>query len=99
MEIIVTIEAVGAYTERDINRTDGTTDCFKSRGLMLAHGAEKFYGELTGYSAVKYKETEFFEKRLYAVRDYWSHNLVGENKNIHQNKLTITSIEPMIGDV
>ena len=60
MEIIVTIEAVGAYTERGINRTDGTTDCFKSRGLMLAHGAEKFYGELTGYSAVKYKETEFF---------------------------------------
>lgn len=99
MEKIVTIEAVGAYTEREFNKQDGTIDCFKSRGLMMAHGDEKFYGELTGYNATKHRDTQFFENRLYTIRGYWSHSLVGENKNIHQNKLTVTSIEPMMANV
>jgi hypothetical protein len=96
MEKIVTIEAVGAYAEREYTRQDGTKDYIKSRGLMMKHGAEEFYGELTGYNATKYKETQFYENQLYAVRGYWSHHLGGENKDIHQNRLTITSIEPLI---
>lgn len=99
MERIVTIEAVSAYAEREYTKQDGTKDCIKSRGLMMRHGAEVFYGELTGYNAVKHKETQFYENQLYTVRGYWSHYLTGENKDIHQNRLTITSIEPMTGNV
>lgn len=96
MEMIVIIKAVGAYQEREYKNQDGTTDNFKSRGLMMKHGDEEFYGELTGYNATKHKDTQFYENQLYTVRGYWKHYLGGENKDIHQNRLTITSIEPLI---
>ena len=47
-------------------------------------------------NATKHKETQFYENQLYTVRGYWKHYLGGENKDIHQNRLTITSIEPLI---
>ena len=35
MEFIVTIQEVGAYSERQYNRQDGTTEYFKSRGMVM----------------------------------------------------------------
>ena len=48
MEKIVTIIAVGAYAERQYQKQDGTTEYFKSRGLVMKHGGDTFYGEMTG---------------------------------------------------
>ena len=45
MEKIVTIVAVGAYAERQYQKQDGTTEYFKSRGLVMKQGGETFYGE------------------------------------------------------
>ena len=38
MEILVTIQEVGAYSERQYQRQDGTTEYFKSRGFRRYNG-------------------------------------------------------------
>ena len=38
MEALVLIKEVGAYSERQYQRQDGTTEYFKSRGVVLKHG-------------------------------------------------------------
>lgn len=48
MEALVMIQEVGAYSERQYQRQDGTNEYFKSRGLTLKHGGDAFYGEMTG---------------------------------------------------
>ena len=53
MEILVTIQEVGAYSERQYQRQDGTTEYFKSRGFTLKRGGDTIYGELTGEAASK----------------------------------------------
>ena len=51
MEALVTIIEVGAYSERQYQRQDGTAEYFKSRGFVLKRGGDSFYGELTGEAA------------------------------------------------
>ena len=44
MEQIVKIVSVGVYAERQYQKQDGTTEFFKSRGLVMKHGGDVFYG-------------------------------------------------------
>ena len=64
MEALVLIKEVGAYSERQYQRQDGTTEYFKSRGVVLKHGGDEVYGELTGEYASKQRDTQFFENQL-----------------------------------
>ena len=40
MEALVMIQEVGAYSERQYQRQDGTSEYFKSRGITLKHGGD-----------------------------------------------------------
>ena len=95
MEKVVTIEAVGAYAERQYKKQDGTTEYFKSRGLVMKHGGETFYGEMTGDFASKNRNTEFYDKQLYVVRGGWRHRTWGDNNDRHENMFYITDIQPI----
>ena len=48
MENLVTIVEVGAYSERQYQKQDGTTEYFKSRGVVMKRGGDVIYGEMTG---------------------------------------------------
>ena len=48
MEKTVRIIAVGAYAERQYQKQDGSTEYFKSRGVVMRHGGDNIYGEMTG---------------------------------------------------
>ena len=48
MENLVTIVEVGAYSERQYQKQDGTTEYFKSRGVVMKRGGDVIYGELIG---------------------------------------------------
>ena len=48
METLGLIKEVGAYSERQYQKQDGTTEYFKSRGVVLKHGGDEVYGEMTG---------------------------------------------------
>ena len=95
MEKIVTIVAVGAYAERQYQRQDGTTEYFKSRGLVMKQGGDSFYGEMTGDFASKHRETEFFEGQLYVVRGNWRHRTWGDNNDRHENAFYISDIQSL----
>ena len=40
MENLVTIVEVGAYSERQYQKQDGTTEYFKSRGVVMNRGGD-----------------------------------------------------------
>ncbi|MBR4380761.1 MAG: hypothetical protein IKP48_05835 [Bacteroidaceae bacterium] len=89
----MTIVAVGAYAERQYQKQDATTEFFKSRGLVLRHGGDTWYGELTGDFASKNRDTEYFQSQLYVVKGYWKHRTWGENNDRHENAFYITDIQ------
>jgi len=93
MEIIVNILAVGTYTERQYQKQDGTTEFFKSRGLVLKYGGDKFWGELIGDMASKNRDTLFKQNQMYVVKGYWRHREWGENNDRHENAFYITDIQ------
>ena len=95
MEKMVTIEMVGAYQERQYQKQDGTTEYFKSRGLVLKQGGDTFYGEMTGDYASKNRYTEFVEKQLYVVRGNWRHRTWGDNNDRHENMFYISDIQTL----
>ena len=95
MEKIVTIVAVGAYSERQYNKQDGTQEYFRSRGMTMKHGGDTFYGEMTGDFASKHRETEFFEGQLYVVRGNWRHRTWGDNNDRHENAFYISDIQSL----
>ena len=93
MEQIVRIVSVGVYAERQYQKQDGTTEYFKSRGLVMKHGGDTFYGELTGDMASKNRDTEFNQNQLYVVKGYWKHRIWGENNDRHENLFYVTDIQ------
>ena len=64
MELLATVVEVGAYSERQYQRQDGTTEYFKSRGFTLKHGGDTIYGELTGEAASKNRDTQFYQNQV-----------------------------------
>ncbi len=95
MESIVTITEVGAYSERQYNRQDGTQEYFKSRGLVMKRGGDAIYGEMTGELASKNRSTEFYQNQLYVVKGFWKMKTWGDNNDRHENVLYITDIQTL----
>ena len=48
MELLVSIQEAGVYSERQYQKQDGTTEYFKSRGIVMKRGGDVIYGEITG---------------------------------------------------
>ena len=95
MEALVTIIAVGAYTERQYQRQDGTPEYFKSRGVTMKRGGDVIYGEMTGELASKNRETVYETNRLYVAKGFWKHR-TWQDKNSeerHENAFYITDLQ------
>ena len=95
MESIVTITEVGAYSERQYKRQDGTQEYFKSRGWVMKRGGDTIYGEMTGELASKNRSTEFYQNQLYVVKGFWKMKTWGDNNDRHENVLYITDIQTL----
>ena len=93
MELIARIVSVGVYAERQYQKQDGTTEYFKSRGLVMKHGGDTFYGELTGDLASKNRDTEFNQNQQYVVKGYWRHRTWGDNNDRHENAFYVTDLQ------
>ena len=97
MENLVLIQEVGAYSERQYQKQDGSTEYFKSRGVVMKHGGDIFYGEMTGDYASKNRETQYNQNQPYVVKGYWKHR-TWEDQNHqqrHENSFYITDIQTL----
>ena len=93
MELLVTITEVGAYSERQYQKQDGSTEYFKSRGFTLKRGGDIFYGELTGEAASKNRDTQYDQQVPYIVKGFWKTKTWGDNNDRHENVFYITDIQ------
>ena len=95
METLVMIQEVGAYSERQYNRQDGTTEYFKSRGVVMKHGGDVFYGEMTGDYASKNRDMQFDPNSLHVVKGFWKHRTWQDQQGQprHENAFHITDIQ------
>ena len=95
MEKIVTIQEVGAYSERQYQRQDGTAEYFKSRGVVMKHGGDVIYGEMTGELASKNRDTVYYQQQLYVVKGFWKMKTWGDNNDRHENVFYITDLQTL----
>ena len=97
MEAIVTIKEVGAYSERQYQRADGSTEYFKSRGIVMKHGGDEMYGEMTGEYASKQRDAQFYQGQGYVVKGFWKHRTWQDQQGQtrHENMLYITDIQTL----
>ena len=93
MEALVMIKEVGAYSERQYQRQDGTPEYFKSRGVVMTHGGDTIYGEMTGELASKNRDTRFALNVPYVVKGFWKHRTWGDNNDRHENTFYITDLQ------
>ena len=96
MEHLVLVE-VGAYSERQYQKQDGSTEYFKSRGVTMKHGGDTFYGEMTGDYASKNRDTQYNQNVPYVVRGNWKHR-TWEDQNHqtrHENTFYISDIQEL----
>ena len=93
MEALVTIIEVGAYSERQYQKQDGTAEYFKSRGFVLKRGGDTIYGELTGEAASKNRDTQNDQQVPYIVKGFWKMRTWGDNQDRHENVFYITDIQ------
>ncbi len=97
MENLVLIQEVGAYSERQYQKQDGSTEYFKSRGVIMKHGGDIFYGEMTGDYASKNRETQYNQNQPYVVKGYWKQR-TWEDQNHqtrHENMFYISDIQTL----
>ena len=85
MELLVMIQEVRPYAERQYNRQDGTTE----------YGGDIFYGEMTGDQASKNRDTQYQQNVPYVVKGYWKHRTWGDNNDRHENMFYITDIQTL----
>ena len=95
MERLVTIIEVGAYSERQYSKQDGTSEYFKSRGFLLKRGGDTIYGEMTGELASKNRNTQYEPGQPYIVKGYWKQRTWGENNDRHENVFYITDLQEL----
>ena len=95
MELLVTICEVGAYSERQYQKQDGSSEYFKSRGVVMKHGGDSIYGEMTGELASKNRETQFYQNQLYVVKGFWKQRVWGDNQDRHENVFYITDLQTL----
>lgn len=95
MEKIVRIVEVSKYQEKQYTRQDGTTEYFKSRGVVMKQGGDSLYGELTGEYASKNRDTQYSPEELYLVKGFWKQR-AWKDKNgeeRHENMFFITDLQ------
>ena len=95
MEALVTIQEVGAYAERQYQKQDGSTEYFKSRGVVMKRGGDIVYGEMTGDLASKNRDTEYQQQTPYVVKGFWKMRTWGDNQDRHENALYITDLQTL----
>ena len=95
MEALVTIQEVGAYSERQYQKQDGSTEYFKSRGVVMKRGGDIVYGEMTGDLASKNRDTEYQQQTPYVVKGFWKMRTWGDNQDRHENALYITDLQTL----
>ena len=97
MEALVMIKEVGAYSERQYQRQDGTTEYFKSRGVVMTHGGDTIYGEMTGEYASKNRDATLFQEVPYIVKGFWKHRTWQDQngQNRHENMFYITDLQAL----
>ena len=93
MEALVTIVEVGAYSERQYQKQDGTSEYFKSRGVVMKRGGDVIYGEMTGELASKNRDTQYYRQVPYIVKGFWNVKTWGDNNDRHENVFYITDIQ------
>jgi len=97
MEKLMMIQAVGAYAERQYQRQDGTQEYFKSRGVVMKHGGDTIYGEMTGEYASKNRDTVYDQNVPYVVKGFWKQrswkDKNGEER--HENMFYITDLQKL----
>ena len=95
MEALVTIQAVGAYAERQYQRQDNTTEYFKSRGVVMKHGGDTIYGEMTGEYASKNRDTQYEQGLPYIVKGFWKQRSWKDknDEERHENAFYITDLQ------
>ena len=95
METLVTIVEVGAYSERQYQKQDGTTEYFKSRGVVMKRGGDVISGEMTGELASKNRDTEYYQQTPYVVKGFWKQKIWGDNQDRHENLFYITDLQTL----
>ena len=95
MEALVTIIEVGAYSERQYQKQDGSSEYFKSRGVVMKRGGDIVYGEMTGELASKNRDTTYYQNQPYMVKGFWKHRTWGDNNDRHENTLYITDLQTL----
>lgn len=95
MEALVKIVEVGAYSERQYQKQDGSAEYFKSRGFVLKRGGDLFYAELTGEAASKNRDTVYYQDTPYIIKGFWKHRTWGDSNDRHENTLYLTDIQPL----
>ena len=91
----MTIIEVGAYSERQYQKQDGTPEDFKSRGVVMKRGGDTVYGEMTGDLASKNRDTQFQQGMPYIVKGFWKMRTWGDNQDRHENTLYITDLQTL----
>ena len=89
------IQEVGAYSERQYQKQDGTSEYFKSRGVVMKHGGDAIYGEMTGELASKNRDTQFSKQVPYVVKGFWKQRTWGDNNDRHENLFYITDLQTL----
>ena len=95
METLVMIQEVGAYSERQYQKQDGSYEYFKSRGVTMKHGGDIVYGEMTGELASKNRDTQFQKGMPYIVKGFWKLRTWGDNNDRHENVFYITDLQTL----
>ena len=97
MEYLVLIQEVGAYSERQYTKQDGSQEYFRSRGLVMKHGGDVFYGEMTGDYASKNRDTQYVANTPYIVKGAWRHRTWKDQQEQmrHENSFYITDIQTL----
>ena len=97
MEKLVLIQEVDAYSERQYTKQDGTTEYFKSRGLVIECAGDVFYGEMTGDYASKNRDTEYAQNQPYVVKGNWKHRTWQDQQGQtrHENMFYISDIQTL----
>ena len=95
MESLVTIIEVGAYSERQYQKQDGSSEYFKSRGVVMKRGGDTIYGEMTGELASKNRDTQFQQGMPYIVKGFWKLRKWGDNNDRVENTLYITDLQTL----
>ena len=97
METLVMIQEVGAYSERQYQRQDGTSEYFKSRGVVMKHGGDTIYGEMTGELASKNRDTQLSKQVPYVAKGFWKHRTwEDQNHQVrHENAFYITDLQTL----